>query len=873
VTADAGRVGLTHEALLRSWPRLGELLEHRDLVAGVLEHLADASHGWDQRGRHDEDLYRGARLEAALEAQRSAHTELTPLEVAFVLASHDRAEEDRLADRRRADRETRNRRRLAWVAAGLAAAVVVSMLAGGLALQARRSATRSETLAVAGRLAALSSAATDTRTAALLAVAAYRTQDTAATRSALLDVLERHDGARWHVDLPTAPNALVVAGSKVWVSDGYTLHAVDVVSGRVTSTAPAPVSRIDAVTPSGDLLGRGSGQPLVAHDASPVTVLSGADLAVKHLLRARALGTDTTDRGLALTPDGRWLAVVRAGRGLYPESPVSRALLYDLTAPGAAPRQLPAPGPITSAVAAAHEVVLLTRTGAVETVDLPSGRIMAVGHPGLLRGGVREVALSPDGRRLVMTSQDQPTRPFVLDPRRPAGPPQFLESEARPVLALAFSASGRRLAVATASGRTTVYDPRTDVPVATLTGNAAPVQAVAWSPTSDARLYTADQLDQVTAWDVGGRGRLVAMTGPDRPNIGRVSQFGDVVAGETPWAYGPQDDLFTLDLRTGTQHRWRLGLATQEGVNQVDLDASRTRALVSEEEQNGHNHFVVRDLASGRLVDRFDPPPGSADTIPLLAALAPSGQTAYVGLDRHRIGVLTLGSHRLVRTLTPLFPGGSRLQVVPWAFDPAGRLLVWCYDPGPTAGDRDRSPTNFRLGVVDPASGRLLAQHALGDANPGALGWSRDGRLLAVGSTTGQLVLLDATTLRPVTAPVTAGANGISTVSFAPDGRTVATGGGDSEARLWSVPRLDPVGGPLAPDDPRSDTPAYAWFSPSGSLVGLFPAGSGTVRWGSAEASPAAWVPAACALAGSDLTRTEWQRAVGDRPFRPVCPH
>lgn len=874
VTADAERATLAHEALLRAWPRLSRWLDERDLVVGVVDHLADASRSWDSGGRRDEDLYRGARLHAALEAKGSGLADLTPREETFLEASRVAAEREQFADRLRAEREARARRRLTRVAAGLAVAVVLSVAAGGLAWQARRSAASSATDAVAGRLAALSGSATDTRTAALLAVAAYRTRDTAATRGALLDVLQRHDGARWHVDLPTAPTALVAAGSRLWVSDdSRTLRAVDVSSGRVTGTADPPVSRVESATPTGALLGVGRGQALVAHDPSPVTVLDGRNLAVTRVLPVRALGVSATAHGVALTPDGRWLTVVRAGRGLYPDHEIDRAALFDLSSPGAAPREIHVPDAAVAALSARHEVVLVTVSGTLETVDLPSGRVVARARPAALRSGADQMALSPDGHRLVLTSRDQPTRPFVLDPRRPERAAVFLGSSARPVVAIAFSASGRKLALATASGTTLVYDARTDLPVDTLTGNAAPVQAIAWSPTSDDRLYTADQLDQVTAWDLGGEGRLVAASGPDRPNIGPVLQFGDLVAGETPWAYGPQDELFTLDLRTGQERTWPLGLGRLEGVNLVDLDASRSRALVSEEEQDGHNHFVVRDLSSGAVVDRFDPPPGAEDTIPLMAALAPDGRTAYLGVDHRHVDVVALGSHRVLRTLTPRFPEGGRLQVVPWAFDPRGRLLVWCYDPGPSPGTADTSPTDFRVGLVDPRTGRLLAQHGLGVANPESFAWSRDGRLLAVGSTTGQVVLLDASTMRPVTAPVTAGADGIATVSFSPDATMLVTGGGDSEARLWSVPGLEPVGGALTPEDPRSDTSWFAWFTSTGLLTGLVPAGSGTLRWGSVDASPATWARAACALAGTDLTASEWRRAVGDRPFRPVCPH
>ena len=65
VTGDDGVVEIAHEALARAWPRLRQWLD--DDVEGqrIGSHLAATADGWEQSGRPDSELYRGARLERA----------------------------------------------------------------------------------------------------------------------------------------------------------------------------------------------------------------------------------------------------------------------------------------------------------------------------------------------------------------------------------------------------------------------------------------------------------------------------------------------------------------------------------------------------------------------------------------------------------------------------------------------------------------------------------------------------------------------------------------------------------------------------------------------------------------------------------------
>ena len=66
VTIGEGEVEIAHEALLREWPRLRRWLEQDSDGRRLHQHLRAAARDWDAGGRDPGELYRGARLAAAL---------------------------------------------------------------------------------------------------------------------------------------------------------------------------------------------------------------------------------------------------------------------------------------------------------------------------------------------------------------------------------------------------------------------------------------------------------------------------------------------------------------------------------------------------------------------------------------------------------------------------------------------------------------------------------------------------------------------------------------------------------------------------------------------------------------------------------------
>jgi conflict system STAND superfamily ATPase/PASTA domain-containing protein len=147
VTVSEDALEVAHEALLREWPRLREWLEEDAEGRRLHGHLIRAAREWDEAGRDPAELYRGARLAAALDWAADHEAELNDLEHAFVAESQAASE----AESRRIRRTNRRLRLL------LAGAVVflVAAVAGGIlaVVQSIEAGRESDRAAAAARIA------------------------------------------------------------------------------------------------------------------------------------------------------------------------------------------------------------------------------------------------------------------------------------------------------------------------------------------------------------------------------------------------------------------------------------------------------------------------------------------------------------------------------------------------------------------------------------------------------------------------------------------------------------------------------------------------------------------------------------------------
>jgi WD40 repeat protein len=186
------------------------------------------------------------------------------------------------------------------------------------------------------------------------------------------------------------------------------------------------------------------------------------------------------------------------------------------------------------------------------------------------------------------------------------------------------------------------------------------------------------------------------------------------------------------------------------------------------------------------------------------------------------------------------------------------------------------SPDRRLLAVSSNSAGEVVLLDAnsleevrrlpLADASAGTdLSFSPDGRFLAAGGDTGGLYVFDTTTWDLATAPAQLHDNALIQVEWLSDGRTVATSGVDGRVFLFDVRRGQLRGRPLGRP---GEGYAHLMPGPTDELVVLHGERPGR-RY---PLDPQDWLDEACTIAGRNLTHTEWQRYLPDRPYERTCP-
>ena len=317
LTMDSAYLEVAHEALLSAWPRLARWLADDAVGRAVRRHLAPAAQEWAQHGRPADELYRGTRLDAAVEWASRSDAGVTPVEREFLDGGIALAEAELTAARSRADREAASRARTRRLAVGLSAALVLTLVAAGLAARFQQAADDRATdartagkVADANRLAALSTSARSLDLSLLLAAAAMETARTPNTEDGLFDALltHRHATGVFSLGEQVFETAIGADGRTLFV----THFTAETVSSWQVGSSEAPRKVADgwpssmAVAPGGDVVAMTALEdPLVG---PPVTARSSAGELVGKV-SVRDLGGGEP-QSLVFTPDGRLLAVV-----------------------------------------------------------------------------------------------------------------------------------------------------------------------------------------------------------------------------------------------------------------------------------------------------------------------------------------------------------------------------------------------------------------------------------------------------------------------------------------------------------------------------------------------------------------------------------
>jgi class 3 adenylate cyclase/WD40 repeat protein len=225
VILDDGTAEVAHEVLIRRWPTLRRWLDEDREGIRLHRRLSDAARLWDAAGREPADLYRGTRLDAAVEWSRANGSLLNSTEQDFVTASL----EELAATQQQQLRANRRLRRALSVSALLLLAAVALLV---FALVSRHRAVQAEASARSRALAseAESQVGRDPQRALLLARAALRA---AATPEAELAASEALDANTAQSQLPTFGAQGCLAANYLFLFDGGRTAANNTCDGYV----------------------------------------------------------------------------------------------------------------------------------------------------------------------------------------------------------------------------------------------------------------------------------------------------------------------------------------------------------------------------------------------------------------------------------------------------------------------------------------------------------------------------------------------------------------------------------------------------------------------------------------------------------------
>jgi WD40 repeat protein/DNA-binding SARP family transcriptional activator len=874
VTVDDGTVELSHECLARAWPRLRGWLD--DDVEGqrIRRHLSGAADAWDSMSRPDTELYRGIRLDRALDWRGRSRPALTATERAFL-------EEGRSAADVESRRERRTTRRRRGLVAAVAVLVVAAALAGLLAIRESERAELAAVTADARRAAALAGDADAVDQALLLAVEAVGLQDSRETRASLLAALKRSPGLigtyRLDTDATVRSSSPVVAvrpdGAVLIAGDGAAAAAHDAGTLAVVHTFDVPPASV-VYRPDGEQVAvsthtyRLDGPWNPVFDTVPMRLLDAATLEPEPVQLGGWPAGAIEAWDLDYSGDGRRLAATLCVMHDWNNWDFTcTATVWDLAAPEHPVQSIPAGRAWGVALDGdGNRLYLGSFEAALEAYDVATGALLgSVPLTPDLRAGNFAAAspgdtleLSPDGTTVVVRDMND----VVLRDADTLAERSRMAGHAGLVQSVEFSRDGARLATGSEDGSIIVWDVATGSPVEELRGHTKAVRALAFG-LHDHTLYSAAEDQTLLVWDLRGDRRFIrrpatfrdrdhaelaamrSMVGIAAPDGEAVAYFGQTLDG------GYWDTLRFVDVSTG-----RLGAAIV--VDGIWAPAWRPRAF-DELAAADHEGFVrVWDRRGTMTAERRVSAAGIASL-----GYTPDGRE-IVGLDRaasiFRVDAETLEP---IGVRIPLAPDTAE-AVRGTEVGAAGDILTVSPDGRTAVAVRTAGPSAW----VDLAEGRVIRRLDLGLGLARA-GISPDGRRLAVAAASGQVGLLQLETAAWIRPPIAAHSGMAIAVTWAPDGTVFASSGEDGRIRLWDGRTGEPVATVVPGDLGNFGSLATATFMPDGHTLLIATADNEIFTW---DIRLETWVERACSIAGRSLTPDEWRGAFGNRPYHPTCP-
>jgi WD40 repeat protein len=401
--------------------------------------------------------------------------------------------------------------------------------------------------------------------------------------------------------------------------------------------------------------------------------------------------------------------------------------------------------------------------------DVATGKFS---QPPLLHpAGVGALAVSPDGKTLLTGSSDNLARFWDAATGKPLGQPLAHNGA---VTGVAFSPDGKKALTCGNDWTARLWDVATGRPV----GQSLPhtdLQAAAFSPDSK-RVLTGGLDKVVRVWDIAD--------GSDRGDILLNEVPSDVVLSPDgknvlTWQHG-KDTASLWETSTGK-------LLRETARHPVTLTAATFSSDGKTIATASHRGLQFEDAATGQPLPALIRYQGLATKL----AYSPDSKVLVTTILngttwRTHLWDTTTG-HPLRQ---PIEHGDSaRLAYIhSVAFSPDGKRLLLAF-------------SNQTARMWDVATGQTLEPVLRHEGPVWAAAFSPDGKTVVTASADRTARLWDAATGKPVGQPLQHFSR-VWTVAFSPDGRSLVTGSDDRCARLWDAATGKQVGPPLRHDGP-----------------------------------------------------------------------